>query len=121
MRLSWICRLSERSPSACKSGVTIWLSPLVVANDEAQMKTLANAVKNMSIFAFLRMAQRLSPPVRRVERRCFRLHRALTEPLHRQPRDLPRIFKLQLFFNVGAMGLHGFRTNPERIGNFANF
>src|SRR4029077_9062070 len=31
MRLSCICKLRDRSPAGCKSGVTIWLKPFVVA------------------------------------------------------------------------------------------
>src|ERR1700730_14738883 len=31
MRLSCICKLRDRSPAGCNSGVTIWLKPFVVA------------------------------------------------------------------------------------------
>src|SRR6266849_7046041 len=54
MRLSWIWRLKERSPSLCKSGVTIWLKPLVVAKEELEIAKLANTTKptaaELSIF-----------------------------------------------------------------------
>src|SRR5580765_8202793 len=52
MRLSWICRLNDRSPSACKSGVTIWLSPLVVACRRATPRPRA-AIKKMSLKRFI--------------------------------------------------------------------
>src|SRR4029450_13113883 len=32
------CRLNERSRFGCKSGVTIWLKPFVVANDEGAVE-----------------------------------------------------------------------------------
>src|SRR5256885_4863875 len=33
-------KLSERSPGPCRSGVTIWLKPLVVAKDDGALETI---------------------------------------------------------------------------------
>ena len=76
-------------------------APIVIPNE------VTDAKKNSRVF--------------QQKNQSFDLHPALSQPLHSEPRDLARVLQLQFFFDVGAMRLHRFRTNAERLRNFAHF
>src|SRR5205085_9199179 len=44
IRLSWIWKLSEKSPSGSNSGVTIWLRPFVVAKEDGTFGEIPNII-----------------------------------------------------------------------------
>src|SRR6266566_5566769 len=59
MRSLCAWKLSERSPGPCKSGVTIWLKPLVVAKEEGALATIT--IITTSAANSIRLS--LAPPI----------------------------------------------------------
>src|SRR5207248_2736134 len=71
-------KLSERSPGPCRSGVTIWLKPLVVAKDNGALETITtiamsatNSIRSSSCLVAIR--DRLAELIREHEPDCCAL------------------------------------------------